>query len=110
MQGQAKKYSFCFASLVLAKEKGRFFETGEANPCKLWQPDCTFAFMFGLICYQTGRFFIFFKCWKIELCIPINCEGKGKGSDLDLMPGSGLSDKMIRLKLIISILFSWHSK
>ena len=25
--------------LILAKEKGRFFEAGEANLCKLWQPD-----------------------------------------------------------------------
>jgi Zn-finger protein len=33
MQGQTKKYSFCFAPFwFLAKEKGRFFEAGEANP------------------------------------------------------------------------------
>jgi hypothetical protein len=39
MQGQTKKYSFCFDLLVFrAKEKGRFFEAGEANPCQLWQP------------------------------------------------------------------------
>jgi hypothetical protein len=39
MQGQTKKYSFCFALFDFrAKEKGRFFEAGEANHCQLWQP------------------------------------------------------------------------
>jgi len=32
VQGQTKKYSFCFAVWFLAKEKGRFFEAGAANP------------------------------------------------------------------------------
>jgi len=49
MQGQTKKYAFCFAFLFFsAKEKGRFFEAGEANPCQLLNPDCNFAIMFGV--------------------------------------------------------------
>jgi hypothetical protein len=49
MQGQTKKYAFCFAPFrFLAKEKGRFFEAGVANPCQLLNPACNFAIMFGV--------------------------------------------------------------
>jgi hypothetical protein len=46
-KGRPKNTLFVLPLWLLAKEKGRFFEAGEANPCQILKPACNFAIMFG---------------------------------------------------------------
>ena len=100
-KGRPKNTLFVLPFCFWAKEKGRFFEAGAANPCQLWQTACNFAIMFWCI-------------WKKDMWNTLVFWGGGRGWRRNIRNARAVKKTIqvgfVRLLAFLQLLHHWNGR